>query len=55
VLAELAALKVPLGEAGKVVLREQDYFATHARRMNHPVYIPSSRTQSGKSFSPRLR
>lgn len=34
VLAELAGLKVPPGEAGKVVLREQNYFASHARRMN---------------------
>lgn len=35
VLAELAGLKAPLGEAGKVVLREQNYFASHAGRMNY--------------------
>ena len=35
VLAELAGLKVPGGEAGKVVLREQNYFASHAGRMNY--------------------
>jgi hypothetical protein len=35
VLAELARLKAPLGEAGKVVLREQNYFASHAGRMNY--------------------
>ncbi len=28
-------MKVPLGEAGKVVLREQNYFAFHAGRMNY--------------------
>ena len=35
VLAKIAALPVPKGEAGKVVLREQNYFATHADRMNY--------------------
>ena len=35
VLAELARLKVPHGEAGKVVVREQNYFASHAGRMNY--------------------
>ena len=35
VLAELAGLKAPLGEAGKVVLREQNYFASHTGRMNY--------------------
>jgi hypothetical protein len=35
VLAELAGLKAPRGEAGKVVLREQNYFASHAGRMNY--------------------
>jgi hypothetical protein len=35
VLAELAGLKAPLGEAAKVVLREQNYFASHAGRMNY--------------------
>jgi hypothetical protein len=33
VLAELAGLKVPRGEAGEVVQREQNYFATHAGRV----------------------
>ncbi|HTB23124.1 MAG TPA: hypothetical protein VK914_10505 [bacterium] len=35
VLARIAALKVPPGEAGKVVAREQNYFAAHAERMNY--------------------
>jgi len=35
VLAQIAALKVPTGEAGKVVAREQNYFASHAGRMNY--------------------
>jgi hypothetical protein len=35
VLAELARLKAPPGEAGQVVLREQNYFASHAGRMNY--------------------
>jgi hypothetical protein len=35
VLAEIAALKVPKGPAGDVVQREQNYLATHARRMNY--------------------
>ena len=35
VLAEIAALKVPRGEAGQVVRREQNYFATHAGRVNY--------------------
>ena len=34
-LTELAVLPVPPGEAGKVVQREQNYFATHARRLNY--------------------
>ena len=34
-LAEIAGLKVPRGEAGKVVKREQNYFATHAGRLNY--------------------
>ena len=34
-LAELAGLTPPGGEAGKVVLREQNYFASHAGRMNY--------------------
>ena len=35
VLAKIAALKVPKGEAGKVVEREQNYFAAHAGRVNY--------------------
>lgn len=35
VLAQIAALKVPRGQAGKVVAREQNYFASHAGRMNY--------------------
>jgi hypothetical protein len=35
VLAEIARLKVPRGEAGKGVQREQNYFATHAGRVNY--------------------
>lgn len=35
VIAKIAALKVPKGEAGKVVAREQNYFASHAGRMNY--------------------
>ena len=35
VLAELAGLKLPRGPAGEVVQREQNYFATHSRRMNY--------------------
>jgi hypothetical protein len=35
VLAKIAALKVPKGEAGKVVVREQNYFASHSGRMNY--------------------
>jgi hypothetical protein len=34
-LTEWAALAVPVGEAGKVVQREQNYFANHARRVNY--------------------
>jgi len=34
-LATIAALKVPRGEAGQVVAREQNYFASHAGRMNY--------------------
>ena len=35
VLAEIAKLKAPRGAAGKVVVREQNYFAAHAGRMNY--------------------
>lgn len=35
VLKELAALASPAGAAGPVVLREQNYFAQHAQRMNY--------------------
>jgi len=35
VLAEIAGLKGPRGEAGKVVQREQNYFAAHAGRINY--------------------
>jgi hypothetical protein len=35
VLTQLAKLRVPTGEAGKVVVREQNYFAAHARRINY--------------------
>lgn len=35
VLAEIAGLKGPRGAAGGVVQREQNYFATHAGRMNY--------------------
>lgn len=35
VLAELAGLAVPPGPAGEVIQREQNYFATHAGRMNY--------------------
>jgi hypothetical protein len=35
VLAEIAKLKTPRNEADKVVAREQNYFASHARRMNY--------------------
>ena len=34
-LAQSAALPVPPGEAGKVVKREKDYFASHAARLNY--------------------
>jgi hypothetical protein len=34
-LAEIAGLKVPRGLAGKVVVREQNYMASHAGRMNY--------------------
>jgi len=34
-LAEIAGLKVPRGQAGKVVVREQNYMASHAGRMNY--------------------
>jgi hypothetical protein len=33
VLAQIAALKVPKGDEGKVVVREQNYFASHSGRM----------------------
>ena len=35
VLAEIAGLKLPRGAAGEVVKREQNYFATHAERVNY--------------------
>lgn len=35
VLAEVAGLKVPRGKMGKVVKREQNYFGSHAQRMNY--------------------
>jgi hypothetical protein len=35
VLAEISRLKVPRGEAGKVVRREQNYFAIHSQRVNY--------------------
>ena len=35
VLAKIAALKAPSGDAGKVVVREQNYFASHSGRMNY--------------------
>jgi len=35
VLAELAGLKKKRGKAGKVLAREQNYFASHAGRMNY--------------------
>jgi hypothetical protein len=34
-LAEIAGLNAPQGEAGQVVQREQTYFATHAGRVNY--------------------
>jgi hypothetical protein len=34
-LAEIAKLKISRNEAGQVVAREQNYFASHARRMNY--------------------
>jgi len=35
VLREIARLEVPAGEAGKIIQREQNYFASHAGRMNY--------------------
>jgi len=35
VMDEVAGLKVPRGEAGQVIQREQNYFASHAGRMNY--------------------
>jgi len=35
VLAQIAALPRRRGEAGKIIRREQNYFAGHAGRMNH--------------------
>jgi len=35
VLAEIARLKAPRGQRGKVVVREQNYLATHAGRMHY--------------------
>jgi hypothetical protein len=35
VLSELARLKKPPGEAGEVLVREQNYFVHHASRMNY--------------------
>lgn len=34
-LKELAGLKLPKGQAGEIVRREQNYFASHAQRMNY--------------------
>ena len=34
-LNAIAGLKVPRGPAGEVVRREQNYFVTHARRLNY--------------------
>jgi len=35
VLKEIAGLRAPRGEAGQIVRREQNYFASHAGRMNY--------------------
>jgi hypothetical protein len=35
ILREIAELKAPRGERGKIVRREQNYFATNAQRMNY--------------------
>lgn len=35
VIAQIAALKVPPAEAGKAVMREQNYFESHSGRMNY--------------------
>jgi len=35
VLVEISRLKVPRGAVGKVVRREQNYFATHSERVNY--------------------
>jgi len=35
VLKEIAALRAPRGEAGETVRRQQNYFASHAGRMNY--------------------
>jgi hypothetical protein len=35
VLRQIAQLKIPAGEAGKVVMREQNYLASHAGRINY--------------------
>ena len=35
VLAEIAQLKVPRGERGKVVVREQNYLACHSGRIHY--------------------
>jgi hypothetical protein len=35
VLQEIAGLKTPSGEAGEILRREQNYFASHAGRMNY--------------------
>ena len=34
VLQEIAGLKVPTGDAGEIIRREQDYFASQAERMH---------------------
>lgn len=34
-LAQIKGLKIPKGEAGKVVRREQNYFATHSKRVSY--------------------
>jgi hypothetical protein len=35
IIAKIAALKVPQAEAGKAVMREQNYFESHSGRMNY--------------------
>lgn len=38
VFKEIAALRVPTGQAGETVRRQQNYFATHAGRMNYKAF-----------------